>query len=95
MGGDTYTARERLALTNDGRLVPYEHRDAAFLAYRPGDVIPLVEAQAAGLVDAKEAARPEDKMARPVEDKAVKIPAESKRQPARKPQAGNVRKGSK
>lgn len=88
MAGPTYIVTERLARTVDGRIVPYEHPEAAFLAYRPGDSMPLAEAQAAGLHGAKEVAAGEDKMvATPAEDKTAAVagrimPPESRRQPA-------------
>ena len=80
MSSEAYITSERLAWTADGRLVPYTDKDAAFLAYRPGDVVPLEVARKAGLVPADKMARPsEDKMVRPAEDKAsleVARPAE-------------------
>lgn len=82
MDGPTYMVRDRLARTPDGRLVPYEHPEAAFLAYSPGQVIPLAEAQEAGLLEdqpAKRAERVEDKELEMVEDKGVRIPPESTR----------------
>lgn len=101
MAGPVYIVRDRLAFTRDGRVVPYEHTDAAFLAYVPGQVISLAEAQAAALPGAKAAAPVEDKMVvAPAEDKTavvtgkVQVPPESKRQPGR-PAAANVRKGGK
>jgi len=71
MSGETYITFERLAYTADGRLVHYTDIDAAFLAYRPGDPVPLELAHQAGLVPIDKAAEPqEDKMVRPQEDKA-------------------------
>lgn len=75
----TYLVTERLARTADGRLVPYDHPDAAFLAYIPGQQISWNEAEAAGLVDQKAAEPVEDKMMGPVENKGVRIAPETRR----------------
>lgn len=72
MGAPIYIVQERLARTADGRIVPYEHPEAAFLAYVPGQAIPLTEAQVADLPGAKEAEPIEDKMVvAPVGDKTA------------------------
>jgi hypothetical protein len=49
---ETWTVTKRLGRTVDGRLVDYYDPEAAFLAYRPGDRIPLSVAIAASLIDA-------------------------------------------
>lgn len=101
MAGPVYIVRDRLAFTTDGRIVPYEDPEAAFLAYAPGQTIPLAEARAAGLPGAKEAEPLEDKMVvAPVEDKTAVvtgrvIPAQAKRQPAPRAPAGRIPKGRK
>lgn len=95
MAGKTeqlHTVRERLGRTADGRIVPWLDPECAFLAYRPGDLIPTDEARAAGLlgrIERKEAAPAEDKMAARAADKAVKIP------PATARDAGAAGKGKK
>ena len=75
MAGKTYTVTKRLGRTRDGALVPYESELAAFLAYKPGDEIPLEEAKEAGLIGksaAKEADTPEDKSVAKPENKGRK-----------------------
>ena len=47
---DTYIVTERLALTEDDRLVPEESAEARWLYAIPGQRIPLAEAQRYGLV---------------------------------------------
>lgn len=86
---DSFTVSERLAWTVDRRLVPYESIEAAFLAYYQGQVIPVSEAIAVGLMDGKaedeeepEVEEPSEELesifgkeAEPSEDKMVKAPA--------------------
>lgn len=50
--GDWFTVTERLALTEDGRVVPEESRDARWLYAIPGARVPMVEAIRYGLVKA-------------------------------------------
>lgn len=60
-----YVVQARLALTEDGRLVPEGHADARWLYAIPGQYIPLADAERYGLVKARPKA----------EDKAAKRPA--------------------
>lgn len=56
-GGDEqmemYDVQERLALTEDGRVVPEGHADARWLFAIPGRPIPMAEAVKHGLVSPK------------------------------------------
>lgn len=81
-GGDelmeTYDPKERLALTEDGRVVPEGHADARWLYAIPGRPIPMADAIKHGLVSAKApSAAPESE--------TQESAAESK--PAKKPTA--------
>jgi hypothetical protein len=47
-----FRVRERMGFTADrSRVVPYESTEAAFLAFYPGQVIPIREAEKWGLVE--------------------------------------------
>lgn len=87
-----YVIRERLAWTADGRLVPYEHPEARFLAFIPGAAISRDEAERLGLL--KQAEPVEDKRAELVEDKGINYPAQSRRakRMARSPQGTRLGK---
>lgn len=62
-----YEVKERLALTEDERLVPEEDPEARWLYAIPGQEIPLAEAERYGLV--KKRAKAKDKQAKKAEDK--------------------------
>lgn len=68
--GKTYQTPIRLAKTQEGRIVPYEDPEAAFLYASPGQEIPLEEARAAGLLKQVEAL--ENKMVAPADNKQTK-----------------------
>jgi hypothetical protein len=75
---DNYTVTERLAKTEDDRIVPESDPEARWLFAIPGTQIPLEEAKRYGLVKDEPAAEPEAE--EPIEIKQPIFPPEIKRQ---------------
>lgn len=87
----TFKVPRHIWRTTDGKLVPHEHPDAAFLAYPAGEELTDHDAQAKGLLDVypdekkttakKAVAKPADKaMAKPADKAAPTQHSDTKEQ---------------